>query len=97
MRPQQEEAWSWKFEGLCTQVGADPFFPDHQGSVSSKLAQGLCKQCPVRQRCLDYAMDFERGMGHSRRYGVWGGTTPRQRLDLARAAGEALDEEAGAA
>lgn len=38
-------------------------------------ATAICAACPIRQKCLDYALDSEA-------YGVWGGLTPEERDDL---------------
>lgn len=36
-------------------------------------AQALCRTCPVRRECLEYADD------NDEREGIWGGMTPTQR------------------
>ena len=36
-------------------------------------AISVCQQCPVREECLQYAID------HDERYGIWGGLTDRER------------------
>lgn len=44
-------------------------------------AKAICAMCPVKRGCLEYALT------HDIRYGVWGGTSPRERQRiLARAA-----------
>jgi WhiB family redox-sensing transcriptional regulator len=42
-------------------------------------AQRICAGCGVRQQCLDFAM--QNGEVH----GVWGGTTPEERIRARRA------------
>lgn len=46
-------------------------------------AAALCRFCPVQLQCLELALRYERGQ---RGAGVWGGTSPwrRQQLALAR-------------
>ena len=41
-----------------------------------KKAQSLCRQCPVFDACLRHALDFHE------EYGVWAGTTRRQRAAI---------------
>ena len=36
-------------------------------------AKAICAQCPVKQQCLDHALEFDE------RHGIWGGTTPSER------------------
>ena len=38
-------------------------------------ARAVCRRCPLATACLDYALDNEE-------YGVWGGTTPAERVAL---------------
>ena len=58
--------------------GMDPalFFPSRGEDV--KAAQRVCAACPVAAECLDYAM------ANNERFGIWGGTSERQRLRLRR-------------
>lgn len=79
---------TWADEGLCAQIGAvdDWFFPDKGGS--SKRAKGICAECPVVRKCLEYALEHEvaedgRPLGRSSRVGIFGGLTPRERTQLA--------------
>lgn len=62
---------TWMAEGACR--GQDPalFFP--VVSYITAEARQICAGCPVRERCLAYALrcDF--------RDGLWGGMDPSQR------------------
>lgn len=42
-------------------------------SFEMQEASTICKRCPIRQVCLDYAIEA------SEEYGIWGGLTPSQR------------------
>lgn len=57
------------------------FFPDTPVGVSTvgiyDDAIKVCALCPVADKCLAFAMKFE--TNDVRRYGVWGGKTPRER------------------
>ena len=52
---------------------SDPsaFFPEH--GVSYYVAKQLCRLCPVKLECLEYAL------GANETYGVWGGLSPDER------------------
>jgi len=63
----------------CSQV-PEVFFPEdeHDGMTRKSMVQvakEVCADCPVRLRCLDYALSA--GM-----QGIWGGTTYSERLSL---------------
>lgn len=70
----------WQLSALCAQVDPEIFFVVAGGNP--RPAQQVCLQCPVRNECLQYALDLQIDSG------VWGGTTPdmRQRLRTGRAA-----------
>jgi WhiB family redox-sensing transcriptional regulator len=50
------------------------FFPE-RGS-STKEAKAVCELCPVRQKCLDYALM------NGEKFGIWGGTSERERRKI---------------
>ena len=62
----------------CKGMGFDNFFPDKGGNVQFDAAQQVCNACPVRKRCLEYALNNEI------EHGVWGGTSPTKRMRLLR-------------
>ena len=62
---------SWQDHGLCAEVDPDLFFPEKGGGVQA--AYRVCAQCPVKQECLDFALD-----NHIRE-GIWGGTSDNAR------------------
>jgi len=64
----------WWFAGLCAQTDPELFFPEKGGSV--REAKAVCAGCPVRVQCLEYAL------AHDERFGVWGGTSERERRRL---------------
>ena len=63
----------WMEEALCAQVGpggADAWFPNENVGMKSKEAQmavRICQDCPVRRKCLKYAIKNEVDDG------IWGG------------------------
>lgn len=64
--------------GLTGLDKADPFFPDHHGDDHDREAKRMCRRCPVRWNCLDWALDV-REFAH----GVWGGYNPAERRKIA--------------
>lgn len=62
----------WMNGALCAQVDSELFFPEHQGK-SPRAAKRICAVCPVQAECLEYALQ------HREQFGVWGGTTERER------------------
>jgi hypothetical protein len=57
------------------------WFPKRGDVYAAKAAKAVCMRCPVRQRCLDYAI------AHNERHGVWGGTTVEDRRTIRATAG----------
>jgi hypothetical protein len=53
------------------QTDPEAFFVDKGGSV--RPSKKVCAACPVTADCLEYAL------GNRDEFGVWGGTTGRQR------------------
>ncbi|MGH3500810.1 MAG: WhiB family transcriptional regulator [Nocardioidaceae bacterium] len=76
------EPWefpAWTEHALCAQIGSAPFFVDKGGSA--KTAKAICGRCTVRAECLEYALANEE------QYGIWGGTSYKQRLRLLKERG----------
>lgn len=65
----------WMKRGRCYVLKLDPdiFFEDG----TEALAKSHCLRCPVRQTCLDWAMETKPA-------GVWGGMTDDERRKIAR-------------
>lgn len=66
----------WKDDALCAQVDPDFMFPEPGGRIDQQLA--LCADCPVRQQCLEYALE------NNEQWGIWGGLSASQRRRLKR-------------
>ncbi len=68
---------TWREQALCT-GHPDPALWFADNARDMKVAVAICRTCPVRTECLDWAVSTgEHG-------GVWGGMTPNQRLRLRR-------------
>ena len=66
----------WMAQALCAQIDPDLWYPDPGDAHAAQTAAAVCRTCPVRADCLDYAMATEAQGG---RHGVWGGLTPTAR------------------
>ncbi len=66
----------WAAYAACRNEDPDVFFPGTEGETAHALR--ICATCPVIEECLDYALMARE------RYGVWGGTTERERRRLLR-------------
>ena len=71
-------ATAWQDAALCAETDPEAFFPEKGGSV--RAAKRTCRACEVRAECLDYALE------HDERFGIWGGTSERERRRLKRQA-----------
>ena len=66
----------WFLEAACDDSNAD-FFPDRGQDV--KEAKAICQECPVKEECLQMALE------NRNTYGIWGGTTVLERKRIKRA------------
>lgn len=80
-RPQELDP-SWRLSGACADLAADSFYPEggqRQVRLAYDRAREICMQCPMIERCLEYALE------HEERHGMWGGATPAEREEMLRA------------
>jgi WhiB family redox-sensing transcriptional regulator len=61
----------WMAAGNCRFEPPSTFFPSD--GVGVEIAKRVCADCPVKDQCLEYALQ------HRIDHGVWGGTSERQR------------------
>jgi hypothetical protein len=64
---------------LCRQTDPDLFFPVGIGgavAAQNEQAKQVCRQCPVRVACLNFALDTGQTSG------VWGGLSEAERREL---------------
>ena len=72
----------WNRSAACRETPTALFFPAgnfHLARLDEERAKAVCSSCPVRARCLAYAID------HQEPYGVWGGLNPDERRALTTA------------
>lgn len=78
--------WHWRDDALCAEphptLEPDDWFRigEDRSFEARHLAalRTVCDACPVKAECLEYAVVNEPD------WGVWAGTTPRQRAFLRR-------------
>jgi WhiB family redox-sensing transcriptional regulator len=71
----------WWSVAACRDAEPELFFPISANSASSPLvkrAKLICASCPVRSKCLSYALD------HRQEQGIWGGLTEEERRRIPR-------------
>ena len=74
---------AWFTQAECRGIDANLFHPtDKDGNKAGRAdiaaAKRVCNVCPVRAECLEYALDLAMFDG------VYGGTTGRERRQIAR-------------
>ena len=74
--------------GKCSGSGGDQAFPEVpvggcSPSQEAENARAFCAGCTVMGECLQFALRTEKP-GRYQSFGVWGGTTPRQRQAMIR-------------
>lgn len=67
---------TWQDHANCAGVDPDLFFPDR--GASTREAKEVCQGCVVRDACLEYAL------AAGEKWGIWGGTSERERRHLRR-------------
>lgn len=65
----------WRWDALCAQVDPELFYPEPERATTSQ-ARRVCLACPVRAECLADALE------RNERFGIWGGTSERERRGL---------------
>ena len=70
----------WRTRAACRPYASELFFPAKGEFRSSEIirAKAICRECPVREECLQTAMDGREKIG------IWGGFTPEERARLHR-------------
>ncbi len=66
----------WRQHAACRGVSPQLFHPD--ADDDAEMAKAICARCPVRVTCLEHALTADEA------FGVWGGTTERERRRILR-------------
>lgn len=70
---------TWMVEAACAGHNPDLWFSPGPGpSPDRSRAIAICTRCPVREECLEYALQ------HQIDEGVWGGVGSRERRRIAK-------------
>jgi WhiB family transcriptional regulator, redox-sensing transcriptional regulator len=74
----------WAASGACRHSDPELFFPvTFSGPAAGQVARAkaVCRRCPVRDQCLEFALDSGQA------FGVWGGMTGEERRLIRRRRG----------
>lgn len=75
-QPTDGERRPWKLDAACRNVDPETWYDPAQVTAAKKV----CADCPVRERCLTFALDV------AEPWGVWGGFSEGDRRRLLRGA-----------
>lgn len=71
---------SWRDNAACvsvdnldSQARVELFFPERSHAQAARAKKVCWEQCPVRQQCLDEAIE------NKERFGIWGGLDTQER------------------
>ena len=67
---------NWREWARCRGVDPEIFYPPEEDDALE--AKAICAECPVREVCLDHALERREKLG------VWGGMTERERRRMLR-------------
>jgi len=73
--------YSWRNEAVCKDTDPELFFPvgtTGQALLQIDRAKEVCGECPVKVRCLDFAIETNQDSG------IWGGTSEEERRNIRR-------------
>lgn len=75
-RPATKDDSSWRDDAACRNADPDLLFPvgtTGDAIEDTEAAIALCRRCPVREQCLEYAMVT------NQRDGIWGAMSEEDR------------------
>ena len=73
--------YTWRNEAVCKDTDPELFFPvgtTGQALLQIDRAKEVCCECPVKVRCLDFAIETNQDSG------IWGGTSEEERRNIRR-------------
>lgn len=72
----EDSRFDWQADSACRGIEPEIFFP--VAEEDAWQAKEICAVCTVRSECLAYSLT------NRERYGVWGGVTEKERIDMQR-------------
>jgi len=66
----------WHVAAACLGLNTEMFYPYRTDIEGVEQVRPICMRCPVRQQCLQFAID------NDERFGVWGGMSAIERNQL---------------
>ena len=75
--------YTWRRLAVCRDTDPELFFPigtTGQALLQITRAKQVCCDCPVKDDCLDFAMETNQDTG------IWGGTSEEERRQMRREA-----------
>lgn len=69
---------TWMEGATCAQIGGDDWFPKHGDLPTTERAKKICRECPVRAQCLEFALRT------NQREGIYAGYSPKSLERLRR-------------
>lgn len=66
---------AWMGDAACRGKDPELFFETEAGATYHE-ARAICAECPASDACLDFGLDLD--------FGMWGGTSPKERRQLRR-------------
>lgn len=72
----EDQIARWMQRGSCAHEPPSRFFPSD--GVGVEVARRICATCPVKEPCLEYALE------NRIEHGVWGGCSERERRRILR-------------
>lgn len=82
VRALDDEEHGWQADAACRGRDATLFFAPATGELKEEKltrearAKVICRECPVRAKCLEFALDTREP------YGIWGGLNELERRRL---------------
>ncbi len=67
---------TWQTYAACQGLSAEIFYPSNDSETAE--AKMVCRECPVQQSCLEYALMVRE------KDGIWGGATEKERRRIIR-------------
>lgn len=75
---------AWMRQALCREIANPEIFHPRKGKPVGEAGE-ICRLCPVAPECLRYALEHHE-------YGIWGGTSEKQRRQWGSRAGRTTQD-----